>query len=113
MKFKGIVQRGGEYGRRLGFPTANVLFDDKNVSGIFAATVRVGEKEYEAVVYADRRNKVLEAHLLHFGGDLYDKELVIDLLEKIREDRQFESEEEAKKTIAADVIAAREYFKNR
>ena len=110
MIYKGIVQKGSEYGRRLGFPTANVPLEDTSVSGIFAAKVRFDDKEYGAVVYADQRNKVLEAHLLHFGGELYGKELEIELLGKIRDDRRFESEEEAKRTIAADTAAARQYF---
>ena len=109
----GIVQKGGEYGRRLGFPTANVPFDDKDVSGVFAAKIRFDGKEYNAAVYADQRNKVLEVHLLHFSGELYGKELEIELCEKIRADMRFESEEEAKKTIAADVLAARAYFNRR
>ena len=107
--YAGIVQKEGEYGRRLGFPTANIPFD-ASVSGIFAARVSVDEQTHEAVVYADMRNKVLEAHLLHFEGDLYGKELEIELLEKLREDKRFESEEEAKRQIAADVQKAREYF---
>ena len=110
MIYSGIVQRGGEYGRRLGFPTANIPLEDASVSGIFAAAVRVGEETYNAAAYADQRNKVLEAHLLDFEGDLYGKELGIELLGKIREDRRFESEEEAKETIAADIAAVRKYF---
>ena len=77
MNYKGTVQKGGEYGRRLGFPTANVPLDDTDVSGIFAAQVTVDDKKYHAAVYADQRNKVLEVHLLDFEGDLYGKELTI------------------------------------
>ena len=110
MKYKGIVQKGGEYGRRLGFPTANIPFD-ADVSGIYAAQVSVGKEKYNAAVYADVRNKVLEAHLLRFEGDLYGKELAIELVEKLREDTRFESEEEAKQQIAADIAAAEAYFK--
>lgn len=110
MKYTGTVHKGGEYGQRLGFPTANILLEDKEVSGIFAATVRVEGKEYSAAVYADQRNKVLESHLLDFSGDLYGKELEVELLEKIRNDRPFESEDEARAAIAGDVAAARAYF---
>ena len=108
--YKGIVRKGGEYGRRLGFPTANIPFD-AGVSGIFSATVQVGGETYNAAAYADQRNNVLEVHLLDFDGDLYGKELAIELLEKLREDRRFESEDEAKQQIAADIAAAEAYFK--
>ena len=108
--YKGIVQKGGEYGRRLGFPTANIPLEDTDVTGIFAATVRVGKETYNAAVYADQRNKVLEAHLLDFKGDLYGKELEISLLAKIREDKRFESEDEAREMIAADIASVRNHF---
>ena len=110
MKYIGTVQKGGEYGQRLGFPTANIHLEDSEVSGIFAATVRVEGKEYGAAVYADQRNKVLESHLLDFSGDLYGKELEVELLEKIRDDKCFESEDEARGAIAGDVAAAQTYF---
>lgn len=110
MMFKGIVQKGGEYGRRLGFPTANIALEDRTVSGVFAAKVRIGREAYGAAVYADQRNNVFEAHLLDFDGDLYGKEIEIELQEKIREDRRFESEDEARRTIVADIEAVRMYF---
>lgn len=110
MKFSGIVQKGSEYGTRLGFPTANIPLEDKEVSGIFAAKVRMDATEYSAVVYADQRNKVLESHLFDFSGDLYGKEIEVELVEKIRDDRRFESEDEARQTIAADIATAKVYF---
>lgn len=109
MKYKGIVQKGGEYGRRLGFPTANIPFD-ASVSGIFAAKVRFEGSEHRAAAYANPRNNVLEAHVLDFDGDLYGKEIEIELLEKIREDRMFMDNDEALKTITVDVEAVRAYF---
>lgn len=109
--YKGIVQKGSEYGSRLGFPTANIPLDDKVESGIFAANVTVGTHAYGAAVYADQRNKVLESHLFDFSGDLYGKEIEVELLEKLRDDRRFESEEEARRVIADDVQKAREYHR--
>jgi len=110
MAYKGIVQKGGEYGRRLGFPTANISLEDASVSGIFAAKVRFQTVEYSAAVYADQRNKVFEAHLLDFDGDLYGKEMTIELLQKIRDDRRFLTDDEARTVIASDVEAVRTYF---
>lgn len=109
MIFKGIVQKGSAYGRKLGFPTANIMFDG-SVGGIYAATVRVKGEEHAAAVYADQKNKVLEAHLLQFNDDLYDLPIEIELLEKIRDDKSFASEDEAKATITADVKKAGDYF---
>lgn len=110
MLYKGIVQKGGAYGHTLGFPTANIVLHDATLSGIFAAEVVVDEKRYHAAAYADTKRKMLEVHLLDFDGDLYGKEVSIELKEKIRDDTRFATTEEAKQTIAADVQSVREYF---
>ena len=109
--YRGVVQKGGGYGRKLGFPTANIPLADNSISGIYAAKVRFGGGEYNAAVYADARRKLLEAHVLHFSDDLYGVEIEIELLKKMREDKEFADETEAKATIAADVQSVEEYHR--
>ena len=111
MTHTGTVQKGGGYGRMLGFPTANISCDDTSLSGIYAATVRCEGEEYSAAVYADTKRQLLEAHLLSFSGDLYGKEIEIELLKKIRDDKEFADDTEAKRAIAADVEAVEAYFR--
>lgn len=110
--YTGIVQKGGQYATALGFPTVNIPLDDESVSGIYAAKVKVGEEEYEAVAYADRKHKKLEAHIFDFAADLYGWNITITLLKKIRESKKFSDDETLQKAIMADVGAARAYFKN-
>jgi riboflavin kinase/FMN adenylyltransferase len=110
MKYRGTVQKGLRRGQELGFPTANIPYDGME-RGIFAAIVRLDDSEYRAAVYADNRRKLLEAHLTKYsGGDLYGKEMDIELLQKIREDMAFKSDSDLKAAIAADVQAVRQYF---
>jgi riboflavin kinase/FMN adenylyltransferase len=112
MRYRGVVQRGQGRGAELGFPTVNISLQAAGVSGIFAATVFIGDKQYPAAVYADPSRDVLEAHLLDFSDDLYDKEVEIELLEKIRDDRKFSDEAGLKQAIAEDIAKVREYRKN-
>ena len=49
----------------------------------------------------------VEAHLLDFDGDLYGQRLVVELWERLRDERAFGSEAELVEAIAADVEAAR------
>ena len=107
--YRGVVEKGGGTGRTFGFPTANIALADGSVSGIYAGRVRFGGGEYNAAVYADVKRKLLEAHVLHFDDDLYGVEIEIELLKKIREDKQFADETEAKATIAEDVRLVEEY----
>ena len=111
MQYRGIVQRGAQRGESVGFPTANISLTDESVSGIYIARVSIGGRTYEAAMYADTRRQLLEAHLLDFsGGDLYGQEIEIEILEKIREDKRFESEEKLREAIAQDIQDVRNFF---
>lgn len=112
MRYEGKVQKGRNYGHALGFPTINIEMKAEPASGIFAANVRIDAKQYPAAAYADLSRNILEAHLLDFSGELYGKEVEVELLKKIRDDEQFASEAALKAAIAADVETIRAYFKN-
>jgi riboflavin kinase/FMN adenylyltransferase len=111
MRYRGVVQEGRKRGTQLGFPTINISSTDAQVSGIFAAIVLIAEQRYPAAVYADSSRHVLEAHLLDVSDDFYGKQIEIELLEKIRDDKLFTDENELKQAIADDVAKVRKYFK--
>ncbi|HTR18488.1 MAG TPA: riboflavin kinase [Candidatus Paceibacterota bacterium] len=110
MRYKGVVQKGDRRGTALGFPTINIPFEGDRPEGIFAAEVFVDGEGYLAVAYANTSRKILEAHLLDFSDDLYDKEVEIHLLKKMRDDKRFEHTAELKKAIAEDIKGVRQYF---
>jgi riboflavin kinase/FMN adenylyltransferase len=112
MGYKGVVQKGQEQGQKMGFPTINIPLEGEDVSGIFVAAVFIDGKEYRAAAYANVPRKILEAHLLDFSGDLYGKEVEIELLEKIRDTEKFSDETSLEAAIMADVAKVREYRKN-
>ena len=111
--YKGIVQKGKRRGTALGFPTVNIALEDAEVSGVYAAKVRIGDTEYQAAAFADPGRKLLEAHLLDFlaqggsalgrSGDLYGKSVEIELFEKIRKNTRFPDDAALRAAIAEDV----------
>lgn len=112
MRYRGVVQKGKRLATRLGFPTANIFFDKKEkLSGIFAAHVRVEGKSHPGIAYVNRRRHMLEAHLFDFSGNLYGKEIEVELLKKIREDSLLVGTA-LRVAIAGDVAKVREFFKN-
>jgi riboflavin kinase/FMN adenylyltransferase len=113
MKFTGIVEKGKGEGHTIGFPTANIKLEDKGVSGIYAGRASVGGKEYIAAVYADQGRGLLEAHLLDFEGDLYGKEIEVELFDKIRDAAVFESFEVLAAQITKDVETIRALMRTR
>ena len=109
--------RGRQQARTLGFPTANIPLkeDDPVCNGVYAARVRIDGTEHEAVVNVGHRptvgngpDRVLEAHLLDFEGDLYGQTIEVELLEFLREEQRFGSTEELSRQIEADKKRARE-----
>ena len=110
---EGVVVEGDRRGKQLGFPTANLDLDNPGQilppRGIYVgealghrAAVSIGvNPHYGGTVLR------VEAHLLDFDGDLYGRRLVLELWERLRDERAFASEAELVEAIAADVEAAR------
>ncbi len=110
MEYTGIVEKGSGVGTKNGFPTANISLTDPNLSGIYAAMVRVGTEQHVAAVYADQYRELLEAHLLDWGGDLYGKEITITIGKKIREAERFPDDKALLAAIAHDIALVRKCY---
>jgi len=108
----GIVVSGDARGGTLGFPTANLRVEPDQLVpayGIYAgavlghrAAVSVGVNPHYGG--AERR---IEAFVLDFEGDLYGRRLVVELWERLRDERAFESEPDLVAQIARDVEETR------
>jgi len=98
-QLRGPVVEGDRRGRTLGFPTANIIPDEALVCpghGIYAArtaqacaAVSIGVRP----TFGTGRALLVEAYLLDWDGDLYDTELRIDFLARLRGERRFDSPE--------------------
>ena len=107
--FSGIVQKGVRRGTALGFPTVNIPLSEE-ISGVYAGEVIENGKSRVAAIFANQERKILEAYLFDFSGDLYGKEITIELHKKIREAGVFTDDETLKVAIASDIQKVREYF---
>ncbi len=113
MKISGVVQKGAQRGKALGYPTANIPLNDANIAGIYAARVYMkDESPYIAAVFADPVRGVLEAHVLDFNDDLYGIEIEVELHIKLRDNAEFSDDAALRAAIATDIAKVREYFKN-
>lgn len=121
-RLSGVVHGGLARGRNMGYPTANLNVPvDLCVpcDGIYAAYARTREQPdlaRETLVYIgasptfDPRERLLEAHILDFQGDLYATELELEFIEFLRPDQRFDSVEELVAQIQLDEAAARRLF---
>ena len=114
----GRVMHGERLGRKLGFPTANIALKRKlpPLSGIFAARVRGLGAPRDAVSYLGLRSvmggklPVFETHLLDYSGELYGRRLTVELPQRLRADRHFDSLDALSRQIQLDVQAARAWL---
>jgi riboflavin kinase/FMN adenylyltransferase len=115
----GPVVRGAQRGRTIGFPTANIAVGaDLAVPafGVYVTRAVVGELSHPAVTNIGRRPTFddgapsIETHILDFDADLYDRELRIELLDRLRGEQKFSGVPELVAQIRRDVDDARAYF---
>ena len=117
----GTVVRGQQLGQKLGAPTANIRpeFDWKLVpgNGVYAAHVVVDGHQHPAVVNIGQRptlgdglERTIEAHLLRFEGDLYQRNVRLVMGAFLRGERKFSDPGALKEQIAQDVLHAHAYF---
>ncbi len=110
------VMRGDQYGRTLGFPTANLdaavlLHVEKE--GVYACRVRLGKQFYRGALYLGPRivlhetKRVLEIHILDFTQEIYGKTLSFQLGPFIRPPMDFDNTDELKAQFSRDVAAVR------
>ena len=114
----GTVCHGDARGRTIGFPTANLIYAGGTLwpsFGVYASWVTVDEARHAAAVNIGTRPTVygtsgaplLEAHLLDFDGDLYDRRIDVHFIARIRGEQRFDSLDELEQQLAADVRATR------
>ena len=115
----GEVIYGKQLGRVLGFPTANLQFENKIYPefGVYGVKVHIegDEKIYNGVMNIGKNPTVdigilsVETNIFDFSDDIYGKIILIEVLENIRSEKKFNSVDELKKQIGYDV----DYWKNK
>jgi riboflavin kinase/FMN adenylyltransferase len=109
---EGVVVAGDQRGGTLGFPTANIAPEAHLLIPAFGIYVgeALGARAAASIgvnPHYGGNERRIEAFLLDFEGDLYGERMRLELWEKLRDERAFESEEDLIAQIADDVAAAR------
>jgi riboflavin kinase/FMN adenylyltransferase len=109
---EGIVVKGKQIGRTLGYPTANIQVQDKYklipADGIYAVTVDHKEKNYKGMLSigmnptVNGKNKTIEVNIFNFDKDIYQEEIRVNFIQKIREEIKFDSLDALKERMKVD-----------
>ena len=115
----GTVEAGDRRGRQIGFPTANLSTQNELIppNGVYAAIVRLDAVIYPAVTnvgvrptFGDTPKTMVEAHLIDLTRDMYGQTLRLGFIQRMRDERRFDSVDLLTAQIAADVAKARILF---
>ena len=111
---EGVVVEGNKIGRTIGFPTANIIYPNKKVEipyGVYCAKVETKDKIYNGMlnygikptINEDRTEPVAEVHIIGFNKDIYGEKIKISIIDKIRDEKKFNSIDELKNQIKEDL----------
>ena len=102
----GKIIKGDKLGRKIGYPTANLkIFEKyklKPQNGVYLIRTKLKKQTYFGMMNIGIRptisakNNQIETHLFNFNENLYGLEMTLEILEKIREEKKFESIEKLK-----------------
>ena len=116
----GRVVHGNKIGRTLGFPTANIQLKRKRIplAGVYAVTVTGIDKRHlpgaasigVRPTIGEGLKPVLEVFLLDFNQDIYRAHVKVHFMHKLRDEAKYDTLDELKAAIAADVEATRNFF---
>ena len=116
---EGEIIHGKANGRKMGYPTANISLKDQIIkpkNGIYASRVIIDGKKYFGATNVGMNPTVngkylsIETNILNFDEDIYGKRVRIEFLEKIRDEKKFESLDELKKQLDLDTGFVRQKY---
>lgn len=109
----GLVTKGQQLGRKLGFRTANIVYPSELITlpfGVYSSNVFVNNQIYKGVTNFGIRPTVsngktcsVETHILDFDEDIYGKEIRIEFINMIRAENKFDSVDKLKSQIQKDI----------
>lgn len=114
---EGIVEKGFQRGRKIGIPTANILCLTETTpnSGVYCGYAHLkGEPKFKAVMnigvnptFSESSHQTIECHLLDFNRDIYGRELRVEFVSKLRNEKKFSGVDELVAQIHIDIIEAK------
>lgn len=117
--YSGVVLKGTQHGRTIGFPTANLdptIISDDLPEGIYSCVVQHGSHQHAGTLFYGPRlalnetHRVLEVHVLDFDAQIYGKEISFKIIKYIRGVVNFSTIEALKEALQDDVSIAKSQF---
>lgn len=115
----GKVIEGEKLGRSIGYPTANIDIEESikliPANGVYAVKVKVGGEQFNGMLnigvrptVSQSREKSVEVNIFDFDRDIYDEEITVEFIQRIRDEKKFDSSEELAGQLKQDKEACQE-----
>jgi riboflavin kinase/FMN adenylyltransferase len=114
---EGVVQKGRQQGKKIGFPTCNIEIKDYVIAmpGVYAVNVKQknSNKYLKGIANLgyrptfNQKKILLEVHIFNFSGNLYNKYLSVEFTKFIRKEKKFKNVTQLKKQIQSDLKVAK------
>jgi riboflavin kinase/FMN adenylyltransferase len=118
----GIVSRGEQKGRELGYPTANIKIKENYklipADGVYAVKVCNKYRKLDGMLNIGHRptvggeHKTIEVHIFEFNDNIYDTEISIEFIDRVREEQKFKSLDALKGQLRSDEKHVKEILAN-
>ena len=115
-RLNGLVTEGKHNGVKIDFPTANLKLDYPYAfpkTGVYFGYAYVYEQKYKAIISVGTHptimqlsKPIIEVHIIDFEGNIYGRDIFIELLYYHRNEKTFDNIEELKKQLQRDKTAA-------
>ncbi len=117
-KIGGYVMHGRQFGRKMGFPTANLNLSQSSVlplNGVYVTKTWANNKIYKSVTNIGNKptvgefDKNAETHIFDYSGDLYGERVVVEFIAMLRPEYKFDDTDKLTTQIKKDCVDARNY----
>lgn len=117
---KGRVVEGKQIGSSIGFPTANLIIENKwkilPKDGVYAVKILIKGQQYFGMLNLGTRPSiadnsfVIEVHIFSFKGILYSQEIKIEFVSRMRDERKFVDLDQLQSQLKIDEVNCKKFF---
>ena len=117
----GSIVKGQGRGKKIGFPTANIICDSSRIipkNGVYKTKTTLNNMVYQSITnvgvnptFKDDKKTIVETNIFDFDDDIYGEKITVEFINFIRDEKKFSSVNELIDQISHDVKSTKDSFK--